>query len=426
MNVGESFRTGFVEIWSHKTRSFLSFSSIAFGVAAILYTFANVNAMYERRTKAFDIAGPGRLDIRSQRVPGTAANAALSKGLTTADAEAIRAAMPWLFMVGPKLTVGADVVDGSVNEHVTVEGITPEWAKRGWVFTLRGRFINQHDVDNAARVCVAVEPGGWAGKKPFWARWWKDDGFELHVKRADLLGKTIRVGNGLFTVVGIIKNPPKDKDPRWFRMGSGGLLVPLTTAQRYLVESSATKALDAVDEITVDTGSLETVPRARRRVEALLSGRHRGVADFEITDFRETVQNMTESMRKYAVAVLAVGIVAILAGGVGIMNVTLATIFSRIREIGVRRALGATRADILIQFLTEAMLLGVLGGIAGISMGLSGIKYLSDDGAETIAALLWWHFPATLAISAGTAILFALYPAYQASRLDPVEALRYE
>ena len=152
----------------------------------------------------------------------------------------------------------------------------------------------------------------------------------------------------------------------------------------------------------------------------------RGVTDYEINDFREMVQNMLENMRKYAVAVLAVGVVAVLAGGVGIMNVTLATIFSRIREIGVRRALGGTRADILVQFLTEAALLGVLGGIAGIGLGLSGIRYLSDEGPETVAALLWWHFPATLAISAGTALLFALYPAYQASRLDPVEALRYE
>lgn len=426
MNVGESFRTGFVEIWSHKTRSFLSFSSIAFGVAAILYTFANVNNMYERRTKAFDIAGPGRMDIEKKEASGSAAVTALSKGLTSADAQAIRAALPWLYMVSPTLRVSEEIRDGDFAERTSIEGVTPQWRLRGWVFTMRGRFIDEHDLNTAARVCILQETGGWAGKKPFWARWWKDDGFAGHVKRTDLLGKTLRIGDGLFTVIGILKTPPRDKDPRWFFRSGTSVLVPLTTAQRYLARRSETDALDGVDTIVVDTGNVETIPRARRRIEALLSGRHRGVTDYEINDFREMVQNMLENMRKYAVAVLAVGIVAILAGGVGIMNVTLATIFSRIREIGVRRALGATRADILIQFLTEAMLLGMLGGIAGISLGMLGIKTLSDDGAEQIAALLWWHFPATLAISAGTAILFALYPAYQASRLDPVEALRYE
>lgn len=426
MNLGESVRTGFVEIWSHKTRSFLSFSSIAFGVAAILYTFANINYMYERRTKAFEISGPGRMDIQKKSVPGNVTAAALSKGLTTSDAEAIVEAMPWLYMVSPVMRTWSDIKDGAFTESVQVEGVTPEWRRRGWVYQLRGRFFDDYDLETAARVAVALEPGGWAGKKPFWARWWKDEGFDLHVKRSDLLGKTVQLGDGVYTIVGILKNPPKDKDPRWFFRSGGNILVPLTTAQRYLAGSSETKAYDAVDEIIVDTGNIDTVPRARRRIEALLSGRHRGVTDYEVSDFRETVQNMLENMRKYAVAVLAVGIVAILAGGVGIMNVTLATIFSRIREIGVRRALGATRADILAQFLTEAALLGILGGFAGIGMGLTGIKYLTDDGPETIAALLWWHFPATLAISAGTALLFALYPAYQASRLDPVEALRYE
>ncbi|MBI3300289.1 MAG: ABC transporter permease [Elusimicrobia bacterium] len=426
MNVGESVRTGFVEIWSHKTRSFLSFSSIAFGVAAILYTFANVNGMYIRRTKAFDIAGPGRLEIEKRESGGFSALVGLSKGLTTGDAEAMRAAMPWLYMLSPTLRASADLRDGDFRDRVQLEGVTLDWAKRGWVFTKRGRFFNSHDLANAARVCIVLEQGGWAGKKPFWARFWRDDNFAGHARRADMLGRTIQLDDGLYTVIGVLKNPPRDKDPRWFFRSGGLLILPLTTVQRYLARRGATDSLDGVDNIIVDTGSVETIPRARRRIEALLSGRHRGVADYEIKDFREMVQNMLENMRKYAVAVLAVGVVAVLAGGVGIMNVTLATIFSRIREIGVRRALGGTRADILVQFLTEAALLGVLGGIAGIGLGLSGIRYLSDDGAETVAALLWWHFPATLAISAGTALLFALYPAYQASRLDPVEALRYE
>jgi len=106
--------------------------------------------------------------------------------------------------------------------------------------------------------------------------------------------------------------------------------------------------------------------------------------------------------------------------------VTLATIFSRIREIGIRRALGATQGDILSQFVIEAMLLGLCGGVAGTLLGLAGIVYLSDRRENPVESLAWWHFLATLGIAALAGLIFSLYPAYKASRLDPVEALRYE
>ncbi|MEK7746833.1 MAG: FtsX-like permease family protein [Elusimicrobiota bacterium] len=152
----------------------------------------------------------------------------------------------------------------------------------------------------------------------------------------------------------------------------------------------------------------------------------KGQAIDEIEDFRETIQGILNHTRQYAIAVMAVGIVAILAGGVGIMNVTLATIFSRIREIGIRRAVGATRMDILWQFVIEAMLLGLFGGIAGTGLGLCGIYYIGRRGMETMESLQWWHLLATLAISMGAGFVFSLYPAYHASKMDPVEALRYE
>lgn len=428
MNIGESFRTGFVEIYSHKLRSFLSFSAIAFGVAAILYTFANVNRMYERRRTAMELAGPGRIRINVKRQKGDDEVAGLSKGLTRADAEAIRRTLPWLYMVSPTLRIHASVHYEDFREYVQLQGITPEWRRRGWVFTLRGRFINQHDMDSAARVCLFNEPGGWAEEKPFWARWWKDDEFDALVKHRDMLGKTVRIKDQLFTVIGILKNPPKDKDPRWFRWGGGKIYVPLTTAQRYLSQSRRGEDYisDTVDQIIIDSGDPKTVAQAKRRIENLLDARHRGVKDYELEDFREMVRGMLNRMRQQAIAVLSVGIIAILAGGVGIMNVTLATIFSRIREIGIRRAIGATKSDILSQFIIEAMMLGFLGGVAGIAIGMSGIHFLVDDAQEQIEALLWWHFLATLAISVGAGFVFSLYPAYQASKLDPVEALRYE
>jgi putative ABC transport system permease protein len=108
------------------------------------------------------------------------------------------------------------------------------------------------------------------------------------------------------------------------------------------------------------------------------------------------------------------------------MNVTLATIYSRIKEIGIRRAVGATRADIMMQFLVEAMALGFLGGVAGLSLGVAAVMYLSRHAEQDMYSMSALHFLATLAIAVGTGFLFAVYPASQASRLDPVEALHYE
>lgn len=421
----EALRTGASEIYSHKTRSFLSFSSIAFGVAAILYTFAHVNQMFVRRQKAFELAGPGRLEVTKERVEGKV-GLGLSKGLTLEDAAAIREAMPELYMVSPTANGWGKVHDRDFHGDASLLGVTPEWRKRDWVYTMRGRFFDSHDLKTASRVCVVVEPGGWI-EKPFWARWWTENDFEKFVKRNDLLGREIRIKDHLFVVVGVLQEPPRDKDPRWFRMGgSPNILVPVTAFHRFLANPGKSSVTDAINQIQIDTGDERTVAAAKRRLEALFAVRHRGEKDYEVQDFRDMIQNILNEMKKYAIAVLSVGIVAIISGGIGIMNVTLATIFSRIREIGIRRAVGATRADILLQFVTEAMLLGFLGGLAGVGLGLLGVVYLSDKTQNPVESLRAWHFLATLAIAVGAGFAFSLFPAYKASQLDPVEALRYE
>ncbi|MFH1725456.1 MAG: ABC transporter permease [Elusimicrobiota bacterium] len=431
MNLLEALRTGCVEICSHKMRSFLSFLAIAFGVAAILYTFAQVNRMVERRKEAFDLVGSGRMEIKAKR---GYESQGLSRGLTASDADAIRSGVPGLHMVSPVARQWGTrfLYEDFHEKSMLAWGVTSHWRKRDWVYRVRGRFLDRHDVRTYARVCVIDVPGGWH-EKPFWAHFFPESKFHKFVKHNDLVGKTVRLGDHLFEVVGMLHNPPRDKDPRWFQGGYGGegtVYVPLTTYQRFLVSRGGWRegnAWDSVDEIQVDTGDERTVPLTKRLIEKLLKARHRGETDYEIKDFRETIQGILNRTRQYAIAVLAIGLVAILAGGIGIMNVTMATIYSRIREIGVRRAIGATRSDILLQFVTEAILLGALGGVAGIGLGLTGINYLDpQEGTEIIAALEWWHFLATLGIAAGAGLIFSAFPAYQASRLDPVQALRYE
>jgi putative ABC transport system permease protein len=279
-------------------------------------------------------------------------------------------------------------------------------------------------------VCVLKQPGGWVDK-PFWAHYFPEQAIEKVLKRRDLLGHQVLLEDHLFRVVGIIKEPPRDKDPRWFNRDwdggniGGTILVPSTAFRQFLTRTWGSQNPDAVDQIQVDTGNEATVALYKRRIEALLKARHRGEVDYDIRDYREIIEGALGQVKEYAVGVAVIGIVAILAGGIGIMNVTLATIFSRVREIGIRRALGATRRDIIAQFLIEATLLGTLGGTVGAGLGVAAVTYLAPE-ADWMARISAVHILAAMGIAAATAFGFALYPAYQAARLDPIESLHYE
>lgn len=426
MNLAEAARTGLREIATNKFRSILSFAAISVGVASLIYTMAQTRGMQESLDKALTLLGPGRLEIAPKE---NYTSRGLSPGLTSDDAWAIRAAMPELHMVYPHArNWGARLRHGSVNiEHARVEGISPEWRKRDWVYTLRGRFINDWDVAHAARVCVILEPGGWI-KKPFWAYFWLDDSpFENLVTHNDLLGEKIVLGERIFTVVGVLRQPPRDKDPRWYSWESPEVLLPVTAFHQTFRDNwNSVDNPRAVSAIKLDTGSLSTVASSQKRLTTLLKYRHRGEEDFEIKDLREEIAGELGETQKYVMAGVALGAVALLAGGIGIMNVTLATIYARIKEIGIRRALGASRQDILAQFLIEAVFLGLTGGLAGVGLGIWSVSILAENTGRDVASMAWYHSAAAMGLAALVAGLFSLYPAIQASRLDCVDALRSE
>ncbi|PIS47877.1 MAG: hypothetical protein COT17_01140 [Elusimicrobia bacterium CG08_land_8_20_14_0_20_51_18] len=430
MNLAEIIRTALLEIKNHKMRSFLSFFAISIGVISIMYTLTLIYSMNYRLKKAVEVAGPGRLNIELKNrweAQTDVERKQANDTLTYEDALSIRKIFPELYMVSPYFDKWVSFSDGYFREHIGVRGITTEWRKRGWVYKMRGRFINRYDIENNQRVCVVIEDGGWL-KKPKWLKFWSfKDPFQNYIKHNELLGKTIKLGSSLYKVVGILKEPPGEKNPKTFigiGMWEPKILAPISTAQRFLGGWSQSEG--GIDGINVDTGREETISKYQRLIEQVIKARHGRTMLFSIKDYREIIKDQMADKHRDMMTVMIIGIIAILAGGIGIMNVSLATIYSRIKEIGIRRAIGATRWDIMRQFMIEAMMLGFFGGIAGVIVGFAGIEYLAMKGDTDMMMLRWWMALAAICAAVLTGFLASIYPARSAARLDPIDALRYE
>jgi putative ABC transport system permease protein len=424
VNLGEAARSAAGEIRVHKVRSLLSFLAVSVGAASLLYTLAQTRGMEREVARNLELMGPGALEVTAR---SDYKGRGLSKGLTYDDALAIRAAMPELYMVSPSASTWQEPnYDGKPLDGASITGITPEWRRREWVYRLHGRFLNGYDMRTDARVCVVVKPAGWH-KTPFWAKIWDwQSGYEKFASHHDLLGEYLQIGGHDFLVVGALTPPPRDLDPRWRAWNNPSVLIPLTSFDAYLPGGWGRRS-GTIDSISIDTGHARTIGPETRKLKALLKERHRGEDDFEIKNRREELENSVHEQNQYVAVALVLGLVALLSGGIGILNVTLAAVFSRVREIGVRRALGAERADVLALFLIEAALLGLAGGVAGVALGILGIDTLAKAADHSrVANPTWWHAAAMIALSSAVAAAFAAYPAWLASRLDPVEALREE
>ncbi len=408
MNAWQPFVDALQSLTANKLRSGLTILGIVIGVGAVIALLGIGQGAGNTITGSIEDIGTNLLFVFS----GGGEDVRNSKPLTLGDADAIADpfAAPSVVGVAPLLQGNGEVSYGGETFVTTVMGITPDYSVvRNWNVT-EGEFFNEaHMLGRAAVVLLGTEVA---------------EG--LFGRTEGIVGETIRVEGQPFRVIGVME----EKGGSAFGSEDDRIFVPMTTAQTRLLRRGGR---NQVDMILVQAITPEAVPQAGEEVAQILRARHRteiGQDDFTIfnqQDFLSTAATITNVLTIFLGGIAAI---SLLVGGIGIMNIMLVSVVERTREIGLRKAVGARKRDILIQFLMESSLLSLLGGVIGILLGwaiaaLVGQIAAAND-ADIVPVISLNSVLLATIFSTAVGLFFGLYPANRAASLEPVEALRYE
>jgi len=405
MNFREVMRVTLQALSVNKMRTALTMLGIIIGVAAVICTVAIGEGASNQVQEQIRGLGDNILFISagSVNLHGIHMGSQATKTLTLGDAKAIQRQIQLVKLVSPGVGAGAQVVFGNQNWSTRMRGVSPEYLQiRNWPLA-RGSSFSQRDVDDAADVCLI---GRTITQNLFGDQ--------------DPIGQTIRIQKIPFQVIGELAM--KGESP-FGQDEDDTILAPYTTVQKKI------SGIDWLQFIMGSAVSTDAIQPAIQQIEALLRQRHKLRADedddFIIRSPNDLAQAQAQAGRVMTLELASIASVSLLVGGIGIMNIMLVSVTERRREIGVRRAIGATRRDIRRQFLSEAVILSMMGGMVGV---VAGVIF-----ARMVSGMLRWptqvsSFAVAIAVafSAAVGIFFGYYPARQAAQLDPIETLRYE
>lgn len=412
MHLGESLKIGLTEIRLHKMRSFLTMLGVIFGVAAVIATSAIGAGAAEELDRQLALLGANTVRVRAAEVRGADASAAIRRspfGLTRRDAEAIRQIAPQVDHITPLKRVGARAFANDRALPSEVWGAGPDLARILGYRVQEGRFLTDIDIAEARQVCVIGA-----------------DVQRLAFPLEDPIGQRLMIAGQGFRVVGVLAPRGEGGAETVIEVGNVDMdiYVPISSAFQRLAASPDPRA-DRLDEIIVQIREGEDLREASALIGRILERRHRGVPDYRIIVPEELIRQQQETAGILGNVLIFVAAISLLVGGIGIMNILLATVTQRTREIGIRRALGAMRRDILGQFLVESLIISLLGGLIGIAVGY-GLAAMIGAYADWLMIVPVNAIILSTAVSAAVGLLFGLYPAMKAAQLDPIEALRSE
>ena len=397
---GQAFRA----LSANKTRTFLSMLGVLIGTAAVIAVLALGAGAKQSVVERIGAMGANLLVLRPGRVEtrGVAVEGGAASRLSLADVEAIKAEVPGVKDAVPTVGGGAQATFGGRNWRTQIVGTAPPYAGMRNLKPAVGRFLVEEDLHTRARVTVI---GATVARELFGG--------------INPIGQTLRVNRMAFEVVGVLQ-----ESGTGFRFDPNDqIVVPVTTALRRML------GRDYVDTIEIQAADAATLSGVQTNAVELMRRRHRISPEeeepFRVFNMADIQQTILDTSRTLSLLLASIGAISLLVGGIGIMNIMLVSVTERTREIGIRKAIGARRSDILAQFLVEAMVISVLGGALGIALGW-GISFAMSRFAGWAVSVSAFTVLLACAFSALVGIVFGLWPARKASRLNPIEALRYE
>ncbi|MEI6493643.1 MAG: ABC transporter permease [Verrucomicrobiota bacterium] len=436
MNILVALQIGLREIAAHKFRSFLSMLGIVLGVSSLIATLALTTGI-ERGTRAFmqQVGGLEYVSVVNKEI----SNAKyefwnLSPGRTLRDARAIKSAAPLVSHISPELAFGAVISAPGHSDRKQARGVFPDHFVVARHELKAGRFLTDLDVERGLHSAVIGDDIAsllWPG-----------------TDTRKIVGQQLRINDRPFEVVGVLVKYERDEDRRrreagktgsptkmerrWdpFRQKNESILIPFSTmfyefrAGAFPMDSMESVRLDG---LVVRVGDLDKFRPALDQIRSALEITHRGVDDFDLDTREEWFDRMESSIRATKLSGGLIATISLLVGGIGIMNIMLASISERVREIGIRLAVGAMGRDIFLQIIVESVTIAFIGGLIGVlaATGLIQIlKLMAPTENVPIMTLGGILFSVGFAILAG--FVSGIYPALRASRLNPISALRYE
>ncbi len=405
-------------LMAHKMRTALTMLGVLFGVSAVIAMSSIGEGGRQQAIAQIQQMGVNNIRVRDQNLKGDEfleARKKLSAGLTWDDARALKDLIPSVETAAPMKVMGLAVSLGAKKPKAKVIATTPEYQDVVNFHVREGRFISARDVDDCRRVCVL----GLAVKK------------EIFSNDA-ALDRQVRIGPEWYTVIGVMEEkatPEGSAKVISERDLNHDVYFPLSTALKRIKQDPLSSE---ISEIAIKAVSQNLVETTAGVIEAVMDRRHHNVADYQLVIPQELLEQHQRTQRIFNTVIGFTAMISLLVGGIGIMNIMLATVTERTKEIGIRRSVGACQMDILRQFLIEAVGISLTGGAIGIILGCvfaGAIPWVAEflsPGSEwpTVVSTRAIVLGFTLSVSVG--VIFGIYPAYKASSQDPIEALRYE